>query len=168
MPDERKDLRNYRDDLAADPSRELKSEEFPKQTMQLSLEDESLTEQVVNRYNADADGPTFQGLNTILVQSGNFGTTSTFNFTDSLNEPRRDVGNDQKINDVMDEGSVSEERSRISDGIANDEVKRQPSVDKQPTKIMLMIPSVADEDSCDDITLEGDDASNDDVSNISL
>ena len=172
MPDERKDLRKYEGDLAtspaftaADPSRGLKPEEFPSHTMQSSVEDESLTEQVVSHYNAFADGSTIQGLNTILVQSGNFGTTSTFNFTDSLNEPRGDVANEQKINDVID---VSEERSEISDDVAKDVAQRQPSGDKQPTKIMLMIPSVADEDSSDDITLERDDASDDDVSNISL
>ncbi|XP_065058983.1 protein TALPID3-like isoform X3 [Rhopilema esculentum] len=106
---------------------------------------------------------------TILVQSGNFDTMSSFNFTDSLNEQRLDSFNGQ--------GTVGEAEERSPD--ANQPAKEvrdfvdmstKNQVDNRPpTKITLTIPSVADEDSSDELTLEGDDIySHDDVSNISL
>ena len=151
----------------------VKSDEFPNESTQLELESESLTEQKTLENDDsnldDSENAYERGPNTILVQSGNFGTASTFNFTDSLNEPRGDVLREQRLDEVTDEGSLIEKQNELSVNIAEDGLQRKLSADKQPTKIMLMIPSVADEDSTDDVSLEGDEAySNDDVSNISL
>jgi len=155
-------------------SRVFKSEESARKPTQPSLESESLEEQDTldnHSSNIDQSMNVFErGQNTILVQSGNFGTTSTFNFTDSLNEPHINVVSEQKVNDVMDGRSVNEQRSEISDNeIAKEDAPQsRPSGDKQPTKITLMIPSVADEDSSDNMTIEGGEHSNDDISEISL
>ena len=106
---------------------------------------------------------------TILVQSGNFDTMSSFNFTDSLNE--------QKLDSFNGQGTVGEAEERYSDATQPgkevrdvDDMSIKNQVDNRPpTKITLTIPSVADEDSSDELTLEGDDIySHDDVSNISL
>ena len=164
---DREDLTSNPSVVARDPGQGLISEEIPRETTRLSLVSESLTEQEIVDSKAD-DESEFQGPNAILVQSGNFGTTSTFNFTDSLNEPRGNKVDEEKASDVMDQETMSEERSEISEDIAKDPLQKQSSGDRQPTKIMLMIPSVADEDSYDDVTVEGGEASNDDVSTISL
>lgn len=141
----------------------------PRDTTRIDVEGESLTEQELADHSKDfyeTDDTGFaKGPNTILVQSGNFGTASTFNFTDSLDEPRTNVAPEQRIDDVTDDNSLTEQNSDS----AEDLLPARISSEKQPTKITLMIPSVADEDSGDDITVEGDDPySNDDVSNISL
>ena len=155
-------------------SRVFKSEESARKPTQPSLESESLEEQDTlgnHSSNIEQSMDVFErGQNTILVQSGNFGTTSTFNFTDSLNEPHINVVSKQKVNDVMDGRSVNEQRSEISDNeIAKEDIPQsRPTGDKQPTKITLMIPSVADEDSSDNMTIEGGEHSNDDISEISL
>lgn len=143
------------------------------------LEGDSLNEQEIidddvsklSNGKEDSDNIFERGPNTILVQSGNFGTASSFNFTDSLNEPHTDALREQKIDDVIDEHSLIEEgeRSELSSEGSGEPMQKGLPADKQPTKIMLMIPSVADEDSADEVTFEGDGPySNDDVSNISL
>ena len=151
-----------------------KSEESAGKPTQPSLEGESLEEQdTLDNHSSDIDQSVDifeKGQNTILVQSGNFGTTSTFNFTDSLNEPRIGVVSEQKTADVMYGRTVNEQRSKINENeIAKEDIPQsRPSGDKQPTKITLMIPSVADEDSSDNMTIEGVEHSNYDISEISL
>ena len=111
---------------------------------------------------------------TILVQSGNFGTASSFNFTDSLNEQNVRTLNEQDLINVINDNSIDASVAGRDSGPSSDaddvfDNRQRSGAEKPPTKITLMIPSVADEDSEDDMTIEGEDVySNEDVSNISL
>ena len=111
---------------------------------------------------------------TILVQSGNFGTASTFNFTDSLNEQNFGTLNEQDLKNVINDNSIDASAIGRDSGPSSnaDDVFDNRQIgggEKPPTKITLTIPSVADEDSEGDMTIEGEDVySNEDVSNISL
>eukprot|EP00794_Sanderia_malayensis_P020450 gene20450-22466_t len=87
----------------------------------------------------------------IMVQSRDFDTTATFNFTDSLNDTKMATLKD------FDFGTLDEQQIEEADESAQNFTGKQTDEAKVPTKITLMIPSVADEDSSDDeFTIEGD------------
>ena len=107
---------------------------------------------------------------TILVQSRDFENTSTFNFTDSLNDTRQGTLRGQVFDTLRELEMGALEEQRIEDAIrgygqntrdeylrgSNDLHDNHQDGDKVPTRITLMMPSVADEDSSEEFYLEGD------------